>query len=66
MGWYAQPDTLCIGEAAGVANKTGHKLGNVGWLQAYRDAYERIAGEGAKEYIQRLDEELAIRKKATQ
>ena len=66
MGWYNHPDTLCIAYAQGVANKTGHKHESVEWLRAYRDAYEHIADERAKEYIQKLDAVLAAKKATPQ
>ncbi len=58
MTWYTHPDTLCAARARGMANKTGHTRESVGWLRAYRDAYKLITGKNAKDYIQKLDEQL--------
>ena len=58
MGWYAHPDTLCIAHAQGIANRTGHTSESIEWLQTYRDAYQKIAGEEAADYIRQLDARL--------
>jgi hypothetical protein len=63
MGWYTHPDTLTLAQARGVAMRSGHEEGSLGWLRAFRDAYERAAGgsypESLAEFLAGLDRRIA-------
>lgn len=66
MSWGADPDTLSMAIAEGVAEQTGHPEGSLVYLRAYRLAYEPVDDSDGNPYLASLDKEIeALEKRAT-
>ena len=58
MSWGADPDTLSMAIAEGVAERTGHPEGSLEYMIAYRAAYDPVGEIEGNEYIAALDKEI--------
>jgi hypothetical protein len=63
MSWGADPDTLSMAMAEGVAERTGHPKGTLEYAMAYRMAYDPVDDSEGNEYLAELDKEIAELKK---
>ena len=58
MSWGADPDTLSMAIAEGVAERTGHPEGSLEYMLAYRAAYEPVDDSEGNPYLASLDRQI--------